>query len=244
MLHSHAPKDNSVLTINEGCPWYKAQHSYGVPKTELCEPMTCSYIVYPANTWSNLSFIFVALIFLKKMSEPLVRLFAINVFMMGALSATYHATNNDLTEYLDFVGLCLMMSFLLAFNLLRVIGKNPRNIASMFWFLFSLNNILFVCFKIMSIPAQELMLFNAIPIIAFDIIAGGKERRFHEYKYFLLGILSIGIAQSSAVIELRRIWCEPDNIFLHGHVLSHIFTALAMLFAGLHINRMLRYRME
>lgn len=242
MIDSPYNNNNREFTIKEGCPWYEAQQTYGAPNVNWCEPTVCATINEPANTWSNLGYILIGLALIKKMNEPLMRMFGLCVFVMGSLSFTYHATNNYLTQYFDFVGMFLMMSFLLAFNILRVIGSNPRQIYTLFWFLFSMNTIIFMCFDIMDIAVQKMMLMNAVPVILFDIISGFKEKRLHEYKYFFLCVLSLVAAQVFAIIDIKRIYCDPENIILHGHVIWHILGAFGMLFAGLHINKLLRYR--
>ncbi len=49
--------DNSKIeyTISADCPWYEAQHLFGPPNVNWCEPTVCKIINEPANTYSNLA---------------------------------------------------------------------------------------------------------------------------------------------------------------------------------------------
>lgn len=234
---------NREYTIEKGCPWYEAQQAYGPPNVNWCEPTNCTYINEPANTWSNLGYILIALAFIRKINEPMIRIFGLCVFFMGLLSGVYHATNNYFTQFFDFVGMFFMMSFLLAFNLQRLVGNNPRKINAPFWFFMFVNTCIFMSFDIMNIAVQKIILINASVLIVMDILAGLKESRIIEYKFFLLSIFFLAVAQAFSVIDIKRIYCNPENVFLHGHALWHLCGAIGMLFAGLHVKRMLRYRM-
>ena len=58
-LFSNAHRE---FTISPQCPWYEAQQAYGPPNVNWCEQTVCHIINEPANTWSNLIFLFVGLI--------------------------------------------------------------------------------------------------------------------------------------------------------------------------------------
>lgn len=226
------------FTIKEGCPWYEAQQAYGPPNVNWCEPTICSVINEPANTWSNLGYILLGLALIKKLKTKPIKAFPYIVFVMGVASAIYHASNNYLTQYFDFVGMYLMMSFLLAWNIRRHL--NSVGFYSLYWFLFSLNTTIFMIFDIVNWPVQPTILLNALPIILLDLWAGYKEKRLKDYSLFALAIVSLVVAQAFAILDIKRIWCNPENLFLHGHVIWHILGSFGMVFAGLHMARITR----
>lgn len=234
-----SPYSNQVreFTIEPGCPWYEAQQSYGAPNVNWCEPTQCTIINEPANTWSNLAYILVALVLIRKLRDANIRMFPYAVILMGLASGIYHASNNYLTQYLDFVGMFLMMSFLLAFNINRLLKNLNLGFSSIFWFFMFVNSTAFMVFDIVDSPVQKMILFNAIPIIIFDLLAGWNEGILNRYKYFVLSILFLGIAQTCAIMDIKRIYCEPGNLWLHGHVLWHLIGSLGMLFIGLHMKK-------
>ncbi len=237
--------DNSKreMTVQEGCPWYDAQQSYGAPNVNWCEPTSCSIINEPANTWSNLGFILVGVLLfskLNKIKDKTVAHFGWAVIFMGALSFTYHATNNYLTQFYDFLGMYLMTSFVIAFNIQRALGKNPRKLYSVFWFIVMINASLFMSFDIMDIPVQKTVMINLIPLFLLDIYSGFKEKTLKHYKNFAIAAVVMIIAQIISQLDLKRIYCEPDNIFLHGHAVWHLIGAIGMLFLGFHIASILK----
>lgn len=228
------------FTIQEGCPWYQAQQSYGAPNVNWCEPTSCAWINEPANTWSNLGFLFVGLLIAKKLQSLAHRLFGWIVIVMGLLSAIYHATNNYLSQYFDFVGMALMTSYLLSFAAARVWTRHRVNFFAYYWFFFSANLLVLMCFDIMDLPIQLMLAISVVPILALDLTAGYKEGRLKEYGWFVAAVITLILAQISAQIDLKRVYCQPENVWLHGHVIWHLLCALGMGFAALHMDRLSR----
>ncbi|MGK0367569.1 MAG: putative membrane channel-forming protein YqfA (hemolysin III family) [Thermoproteota archaeon] len=241
-LYSNAKRE---MTIEEGCPWYEAQQEYGAANVNWCEPTRCSIINEPANSWSNFGYIFAAIIILVKinqMKEVVIKHFAWAVIAMGTFSFTYHATNNYFSQFFDFIGMFLMTSLVIAFNVQRVRGKDPRNLYAQYWFIFSMNVIIFMCFDFNNRPIQQIVMLNVIPLIVLDLIAGYKEGILKKYTWFGLGALSLLVAQIVSQLDLKRIYCEPDNLFLHGHAMWHVIGGLGMVFLGMHMVMVLKER--
>lgn len=224
-------------TIDPGCPWHEAQQSFGPPNVNWCEPNICSYINEPANTWSNLGFAFVFVALIAKFKDPLVRNFAWCVLFMGLASATYHATNNYLTQYIDFLGMFLVTSYILAFSSLRARKKPLNGLLTWLWFFLLIHSVLFMIFDIVNWPIQPIVALGTPLIILLDLYSGFREKILGKYLFFFLGMITLGVAQSFAIIDIKRIYCEPENLLLHGHVIWHLLSALSMFFYGLHIKR-------
>lgn len=224
------------MTIAPQCPWYQAQQAYGAPNVNWCEETICSVINEPANTWSNLGFVIVAILLITKYKETLVKHFGIVVLVMGLFSGVYHATNNYLTQHFDFFGMALMTSFLLAFNLKRLKKYSQHSFYTLFWFFSFMNMVILVILGIINIPIQTLLLINALPIIFLDVFNGYQEKSLKKYGFmFLAGVVLI-MAQISAQLDLKRIYCHPESLWLHGHVIWHILCAFGMYFVAKHIQ--------
>jgi hypothetical protein len=234
------PYSNSQreMTIPQGCPWHQAQQSLGAPNVNWCEATQCSWVTEPANTWSNLGYILVGIYLMRRLQKSPVAGFGLAVLVMGALSLIYHATNNFFTQTLDFVGMFLMMSYLLAFHCGRIFSW-AQNFMAVFWFGVAANTFMYLTFNIFDWPVQPIMLINALPLVALDLFAGIRHKQLHKYLYFVLAVLTLITAQAFAIMDIQRIYCEPDNLWLHGHVIWHLLGAVAMLFAGLHMEKLL-----
>ena len=49
--------------LSPGCPWYELSE-LRLPNFDWCEAQRCSYVVEPANAWSNLAYVIVGLVLL------------------------------------------------------------------------------------------------------------------------------------------------------------------------------------
>lgn len=238
-LYSAKPVE---LTIPEHCPWHQGQVHYGTPNVDWCEPTVCSWINEPANTWSNLPFLIVGFWLWKKHSKSLVGSFGAVVFIMGFLSAVYHATNNLLTQYFDFFGMALMTSFLLAFILRRILsahGKHPfvqSPYDQYFWFFLSVNLTILLFLGLLKLPVQLMLLLNTIPILLAELYCFFILKITRKFYWFALSFVTLVIAQIFAQIDLKRIYCDPNNLIVHGHVAWHCLCAVAMGLAALYMK--------
>ncbi|MBX3041612.1 MAG: ceramidase domain-containing protein [Bdellovibrionaceae bacterium] len=228
--------DNSKreMTISPGCPWYNAQQTLGAPNVNWCEETSCSYINEPANTWSNLGFLIAAILIIRQFKRSELQLFGWVVFVMGLFSAIYHATNNYGTQHLDFLGMSLMISAVLAIRLKGTIKTGTKTLFAIFLIA---NLITLGLLDILDLPIQLLLLINAAPIISIDLFLGFKQKKLHQYGSFAIALILLIAAQIFAQIDLKRIYCEPENLIMHGHVAWHILCALAMYFIAKHLNK-------
>lgn len=224
------------ITIEPHCPWHNGQVTYGTPNVDWCEPTVCSWINEPANTWSNLPFLLVGLWLWKKIANPVVKSFGLVVFVMGFLSAVYHATNNLVTQYFDFVGMALMTSFLLAFVTRRIRNQKQNSFDQHFWFFLSLNLLILLFLGLLKLPVQLMLLLNTIPILFAELYCIFVLKKTRKVYFFVASFVILVIAQIFAQIDLKRIYCDPNNLILHGHVIWHCLCAVAMGFAGLHLR--------
>lgn len=229
------------FSIAKGCPWYEAQQTYGPPNIDWCEPSRCSVFDEPANTWSNLAFLFAFIYLIKKFEDRFIRFYAVTLLVVGFFSFVYHATNNAFSQFFDFVGMYLMTSIILAFNAKRL-GGEKANIYAYFWFFTCLNLILFMSLQYMEIAIQWSIALNVLGIFMLEATNGFREKSFHQYGTFVIGFIFLACAQTSAMIDLKRIYCNPNNLWIHGHVFWHLFNGVALTFMGVHMNRIKKHQ--
>ncbi len=220
------------ISIPEGCPWHEAQVKFGTPNVDWCEPTICALVNEPANTWSNLPFLLVGIYLWLRKDSPPVKQFGLVVFLMGLFSGIYHATNNLLTQYFDFLGMALMTSYLLSIVTQRIQRAEVRPYDRSFWIFLSVNLTILLFFQVLKIPPQTMMLLGGLGILLGEGIYTLKFGRAKGFFFFVLSLSTLIVAQVFAQIDLKRIWCEPSNAILHGHVIWHVLCALGMYFAG------------
>jgi len=91
------------------CPWY-ALAELGPPNIKWCEERLCAWINEPANAWSNLAFVIVALMISwlargRPAASDTLRRFAPTVALVGVCSFVFHASNTYVTQLLDYVAI-------------------------------------------------------------------------------------------------------------------------------------------
>ncbi len=163
--------------------------------------------------------------------------FGLVVFLMGLFSGIYHATNNLLTQYFDFLGMALMTSYLLSIVTQRIQRVEIRVFDKSFWIYLSANLTILLFFQVLRIPPQTMMLIGGAGIVLGEGLFLAKIGRPKGLHFFALSIVTLIVAQIFAQIDLKRIWCEPNNSLLHGHVIWHVLCALGMYFAGNFLSR-------
>jgi len=228
-------------TIKKGCPWYESQQAFGPPNLNLCERSSCTYLDEPVNTLSNLPVILVGLILLKIFKSTFLKIYGFIAISVGTASFVYHATNNGLTQYIDFLGMFLLTSFLLNFNLLRASGKKADVVGTSFVLVYFLHITTLLPVYFLEMPIQYTVLGGVLPIVVLDTYSGFKENSLSLYKFALLAVLFFTVAQIFAIVDAHKIYCDSSNIFFHGHVFWHLFAALGTFLYGFHMKEILAF---
>ncbi len=228
------------IQIPPGCPWHEAQVHFGTPNVDWCEPTRCALITEPLNTWSNLAFLVAGLWILLRFRHVAIRGFAWIVIVMGLFSAIYHATNNALSQYLDFFGMILMMSALLALLTIRLWYSSEVILKRSFLFFILLNLVVLWALYVAQVPIQSLILINMLPIVigevCYILFYNKISLGWRSWVFLVLSVVVLILAQVFAQLDLKRIYCDPEG-YLHGHVLWHIFCALGMVTTSYHLEQ-------
>src|SRR5688500_11844388 len=82
--------------------WQAAAPATCMPDACFCEGIRAGGVRQPANAWSSLSFVVVAIgVVLTTERRRFVELFVIAAFLLGATSAYYHASLTFFGQWLD-----------------------------------------------------------------------------------------------------------------------------------------------
>ncbi|MFA5051562.1 MAG: ceramidase domain-containing protein [Patescibacteria group bacterium] len=217
------------------CPYA----NLATPVIKFCEPNLCSYIVQPANAWSNLVYIIVGILILylaRGQRKTLLWWLGPIVILIGLFSFTYHASYTSIGQMFDLGSMFLFATFLLVLNLQRI--KPGLKYSTATW-LYVLTVIL--CLAIMY-TIRTLKGFN-IGILVFGIelavvLALEAVAWSRTPKYLLNHILTaLLIASVAAVIwmfDYTHLWCDANTYhYLNGHTLWHILTGISFIFVYL-----------
>lgn len=224
-----------------GCPWHNSAEVFGAPNIKWCEATICSWISEPANTWSNIAYlIFAIIIFLRTKNAPKeLKWFAPAMFIMGLFSLIYHASNNYLTQVFDFFGMYLFVFWMIVINL-RKINLLSKKYAVTFFVLLCLAATIILHFMyITGAKFQLIIAASVLTLLLTEFIYYRKNKlSFYHYKTYLLAIGFMAIAQTFSLLDVSRVFCDPENHFIQGHALWHFFGSIGLFIAYLHYEKL------
>lgn len=233
-------ENEQTFTIKEGCPWYGMQQTFGPPNVNWCEPTSCSIINEPANAWSNFGMIIPGLIiwfsYAKKFQNLWVRFYGPVVFFMGLFSFIYHSTNNLATQYLDFIGMYLYTGTILTLNWERLTQKLQG--WKTYLVFFAINNAVFFLCVYLNWSYQKIVIYNILAMLILEAAIFFKKKESKtQYKFFYISLFFWAVAQTFSLLDHTRTWCEPENVFLHGHALWHMFAGVGSVFGFIYYKQ-------
>ncbi len=223
-------------TIEPGCPWYSHQQFFGPPNVNWCEPTICGWINEPFNAWSNAGYILIGLYILLKGVSSIQKNYGVVVLLTGLVSFIYHSTNNFFTQYFDYLGMLLLVAFVVSFNISRL-KKSPDTINFYLGWSLSLLLILLNIFLMAKIPIQLIIVFGCAMIVSFELYNGYISSSLKKYNYLAASLAFITIGQICAILDSKRIYC-PNELWVTGHVLWHIFGSIGLGLYVLHIKKL------
>ncbi len=226
---------HNVPSLQPGCPWYDLSE-FAKPNVKWCEAQFCSWVVEPANTWSNLAYIIAAiyLFYISRNSgNKTLKQFAPVVAITGALSGIYHASYTFFFQVFDFIGMYMYCYLFLVLNLIRL-GTIPKEKkVSAFWIATALTTAITIALNFTPVPIQSIILILVIAIIGTEFKYRSRTKNY-SLKYFWISLFTLIGAAVFSALDVSRTWCWPDNHFLQGHSVWHVLSATAVAIAYHH----------
>lgn len=211
----------------DACPWDF------LPKATLrfCEDPLCGWVVEPANTWSNIGFIVVGVWILIASSQFThrleSRLFGWIPISIGMMSGFFHMSQTSLGQVLDFSTMYMASSLVITLNLQRMgkIGSGVQ-ILGAFIGLFAISTLAIILFRPIEIP-----LFVSHGVI-WAITEWLLSRRPSQAGVRYDSLIGVALAMSAAMLvwllDFHGIVCDPDNHWINGHAIWHLFNAIGI----------------
>ena len=225
-----------ILPLQPGCPW-EPLSSFWLPNVRWCEAQLCSVVVEPANTWSNLAYVFAGLALLalgRSRGDRTFRIFGAAQIVVGASSFVYHMSYTGVLQVLDFFGMYVFTNLLIALNLVRLGGLSRER----FWPAYATSvvalTVLTVALRFTPFPIQGIVFVAILGIVATELRdrTPGVDRRF-----FWASLATLTVAAGFSAADVTGVFCDPQNHFVQGHAIWHVLGAIALVFAALHYRR-------
>lgn len=212
-----------------GCPWYQVTEQFGAPNLKWCEVTLCSWISEPANTWSNLGYLFVSIYFMwswRKKTSFIMKCIPFFHLIMGACSFFYHMSNFYISQIFDYIGMYLQLLLLLAINFyrLKIFPKSwilPFNFLGTV-LLVGLVHVMYLAHW----PYQLIIAVIALILLFSEILNYNKGFGAASYKLYRWAMVCAVLAFSLSILDHERIFCDPSQHLIQGHALWHILGAV------------------
>ncbi|NRA35102.1 MAG: ceramidase domain-containing protein [Polyangiaceae bacterium] len=218
-----------ALPLPAECPWGGLRP----PNVDWCEENLCSWIVNPADTWSNLALIALGISIVhhsRSSSAPGPVAFGPATILLGLISFAYHASYNYNLQLVDFFGNFVWCSVVIVAHAVRLGWVSQANEKRAAVGLITASSLIGGVLIVVNLPIQLLigmMILTVVllePVFRYSKRAGKRSTRLDNY-LISLGFLAVGVA--GIAIDVKRIGCDPSNHWLQGHSVWHISGALA-----------------
>lgn len=208
---------------NRLCPWDILEPS----TINFCEEKLCSWVVKPAETWSNISFILVGLLVIylsRKENHPHLTTIGFVGITLGIFSGFFHASGTQIGAWLDISAMHLFTGIGIAFNLKRF---NGSRILLTFAIVFIPSTILIYIHEWFGII---LFGFQFIAALALEYMIYKKTGIKAEYGSLKAALGVVALAWGIWWMDLTKLWCDPSNHVLNGHAVWHLMVGTTFYF--------------
>lgn len=224
--------------MTPGCPWHDLA-AFGPANIKWCEERLCAWINEPANAWSNLAFLAVALVIHRlargRPGTGLRRHFASLVALMGASSFVFHASNVWLTQVLDFLGMYLFCCLLLGLNLTRLGWLRERSLPRAYAGAVAGLTLVTAVIVRHGAKIQAIVLALILATVITEVLC--RRRAVYRLGAFLAALALLVAAFACSLLDASRVWCDPADHLVQGHAAWHVLSALSLLPAYVHYRQ-------
>ncbi len=243
--------------IEPGCPWHELSLVH-LPNIHWCEEILCSWVVNPANTWSNLAYIFAALWILRRArltGRKELRWLGLATVIMGVASFVWHMSYTYVLQILDFAGMFLFLILILLIRLAQMRRLRADSIRWMWLAGTGVASALMAWAGFQDYPIQGAILAMAAVGVAVEVQALRELRRglatgargpwpatarwiLGEARYLVASLALALAAVTLSALDVSGTLCDPTNHWFQGHATWHVLTALAVGFWVRHLELM------
>lgn len=191
------------------------------PTVEFCEKAGSGILARPFYAISNLPFLIISVLILRKSKNLLALLFAATVGLVGLFSFIYDAAPSRLTQLIDLTGMFLIISALITVNITRLRINNLRNnliVLPIITFISS-----FITYFLKGISGNIIFGLLVLTYI-FSELYLKKENNLKEW---LGAFLIFATGFIIWLFDFKNWYCLPGN-YLNGRGVFHILTAISI----------------
>lgn len=216
----------------QSCPW----SDFAPGSLQFCEEHLCAWIVAPAEAWTNILYVVLGFVVLRRYrkgapslrsSLPWLKAIGVTSIIVGIFSFLYHSTHTHWAETLDLSSMNLFSVLLFTLAAKRIWpGLHQRAIAAIYVVLLTVASAGLVIFD----GTDRLAVFGATiaAVFVMEVMLGVRAHRLGkpiDYRWFKATLAFLGLAYFAWQLDFQRVVCDPTNHFISGHGLWHILNA-------------------
>jgi len=216
----------SASDLAQVCPWDNWEPS----TMTFCEAHLCSWIKTPANTWSNLAFVFAGLYILRhcrRHDQWELNMFGFSAVLLGLFSGLFHASHALAFQVLDLLGMYFISGLMITYNVRRWLRWGPTALNALFWSLVIASAVVVKLFPDAGVPLFALEITAAITI---ELILHIRDFGRVNYRGLYGFVGAFAVSFTVWILDVQGIVCDPHNHFISGHAVWHVLNSLAILF--------------
>ncbi len=206
-------------------PWYTLSEMRK-PNVKWCEAQNNTWIIEPANTWSNLAYIIAGLWIArnnKNFKSKAIHAYAWVIIVTGLCSGIYHASFTFVLQILDFFGMYALTYLMMLIQMKRMRWIKNAMDSKNFWGLVIGTTALTVwCDLYTNFPIQSLIGVQTLFILVSEFWTWKKRKSDYSFKFFSWGAAFMSVAITFSILDIKRIMCDPDNHWVQGNAYWHI----------------------
>lgn len=206
-----------VRTIDSGAAWADLAPGdcaeYCEASTRCGPPATRAAVQQPVNAFSNLAYLFVGLLALRR-GSPTHALFAASCVVLAVGSFAFHATTTRAAQHLDMVGTYGVVVALAARGAARAWAVDARRAVA-------------VALVVDAAIAVFKWRLDARVVLPLLCVAAAAPLARVAGPRALVPLVLLVVAFACRQLDVARVWCDPDSA-LQGHAAWHVLTAAAL----------------
>jgi hypothetical protein len=201
-----------------------------MPDSCFCEAIRSHGVKQPANAWSSLAFVVVAVMVLArwarrppsngKAAYPLVYAFALTVVGFG--SAYFHATLSFRGQFADVLGMYLVATFALLYSIDRLRPLSGKALVTGY---VATNAVLAMLLYWVPVVRRVVFALLIVAVLFVEILIRRKEHA-SATRHLSIAAAIMGLAFVVWILDFTRTLCRPES-WIQGHAVWHILGAVA-----------------
>ncbi len=218
---------------------YDARPASCMPDACFCEAVRSGGIRQPANAYSSLAFVVVAVVVLFR-AKGLLRgrnargsvsedgnaralLYAFALLAVGIGSALFHATLSLREQFADVMGMYLVATFALISGLDRL----RKLTAAQFIGAYVAMNVVLAIVLYMA-PVVRRLVFGllVVAVLAIEVVSRRVNGHRPPTKHLVCAAAILSVAFLIWILDYTRLICRPESL-IQGHAIWHILGAVS-----------------